>query len=108
MKGTGKLLMIVVATVATFTIGNRVGAVSAQRQNLGENIQVPRQHQNPVWEYRVIPVSGHIIGEKILNDMGAQGWELVTTQSAMPSGAMPVQSRSFFADGYYFFKRAKQ
>lgn len=110
MKVIARLSLIVgmiLISAASFAIGNSVGTVSAQRQNLRENSEVAQPQRYQVWEYRVVSDSGVVTGEKRLNDMGTQGWELVAVQTSVGSAAMPVQNYSL-TEAHYFFKRAKQ
>jgi len=109
MKGTGRMLMVVVilvAAVAIFAIGNRVGTVSAL-QTLKEDSQATQRPRYPVWEYRAVSVPNVVSAEKMLNEMGKQGWELVVVQSGVGSGAMPVQG-TFYTNVHYILKRAVQ
>jgi len=110
MKGTVRLLMIVVilvAAVASFAIGNRVGTASAQLQTLREDTQSTQRPRYPAWEYRAVLVPNLVSAEKMLNDMGRQGWELVVVQSGIGSGAMPAQG-TFYTNVYYILKRSVQ
>jgi hypothetical protein len=53
------------------------------------------------WEYRVVYVPGvRNMSEKAMNDLGAQGWELVTFQAINNEGGT-------IGAGNYFFKRAR-
>jgi hypothetical protein len=53
------------------------------------------------WEYKVVYVPGaRNLSEKAMNDMGAQGWELVTFQPINNEGGT-------IGAGNYFFKRAR-
>lgn len=54
-----------------------------------------QQKQTTVWEYKIVEPSSRI-PIKEMNDLGAQGWELVTVQFHENSGG---------AD--YYFKRAR-
>ena len=54
-----------------------------------------------IWEYRVVYVPGvRNMSEKAMNDLGAQGWELVTFQAINNEGGT-------IGAGNYFFKRAR-
>ena len=54
-----------------------------------------------VWEYRVVYVPGvRNTSEKAMNELGAQGWELVTFQAINNEGGT-------IGAGNYFFKRAR-
>ena len=63
-----------------------------------------RQRQPPpptVWEYKVLFVPGvRNMSEKLMNEHGAQGWELVTFQAINNEGGT-------IGAGNYFFKRAR-
>ena len=53
------------------------------------------------WEYKVVYVPGaRNLSEKAMNDMGAQGWELITFQPINNEGGT-------IGAGNYFFKRAR-
>ncbi|HKC64674.1 MAG TPA: DUF4177 domain-containing protein [Pyrinomonadaceae bacterium] len=53
------------------------------------------------WEYKVVYVPGaRNLSEKAMNDMGAQGWELITFQAINNEGGT-------IGAGNYFFKRAR-
>jgi hypothetical protein len=55
----------------------------------------------PAWEYKVVYVPGNRnMSEKMMNEFGAQGWELVTFQAINNEGGT-------IGAGNYFFKRAK-
>jgi len=54
-----------------------------------------------VWEYKVVYVPGNrSMSEKMMNEYGAQGWELVTFQAINNEGVT-------IGAGNYFFKRVK-
>ena len=54
-----------------------------------------------VWEYKVVYVPGvRNMSEKTMNELGAQGWELVTFQAINNEGGT-------IGAGNYFFKRAR-
>ena len=62
-----------------------------------------RQRQPPptTWEYKVLYVPGvRNMSEKLMNEHGAQGWELVTYQALNNEGGT-------MGAGNYFFKRAR-
>jgi len=53
------------------------------------------------WEYKVVYVPGaRNLSEKAMNEMGAQGWELITFQPINNEGGT-------IGAGNYFFKRAR-
>ncbi|HUQ30817.1 MAG TPA: DUF4177 domain-containing protein [Pyrinomonadaceae bacterium] len=53
------------------------------------------------WEYKVLYVPGiRNMSEKVMNDLGAQGWELITYQAINNEGGT-------IGAGNYFFKRAR-
>lgn len=53
------------------------------------------------WEYKVVYVPGNRnMSEKMMDDYGAQGWELVTFQAINNEGGT-------IGAGNYFFKRVK-
>jgi hypothetical protein len=53
------------------------------------------------WEYKVVYVAGvRSLSEKTMNEMGAQGWELITFQPINQEGVT-------IGAGNYFFKRAR-
>ena len=53
------------------------------------------------WEYKVVYVPGNRnMSEKMMNEFGAQGWELVTFQAINNEGGT-------IGAGNYFFKRVK-
>lgn len=55
----------------------------------------------PAWEYKVVYVPGaRNLSEKAMNEMGAQGWELITFQAINNEGGT-------IGAGNYFFKRAR-
>ena len=63
----------------------------------GQRQRTPQQ----TWEYKVIYVPGaRNLSEKAMNEMGAQGWELVTFQAINNEGVT-------IGAGNYFFKRAR-
>jgi hypothetical protein len=54
------------------------------------------------WEYKVVYVPGvRQMSEKTMNDLGAQGWELVTFQALNNEGGTMGAVN-------YFFKRARR
>ncbi|MBD0373664.1 MAG: DUF4177 domain-containing protein [Pyrinomonadaceae bacterium] len=54
------------------------------------------------WEYKVVYVPGvRMMSEKALNDLGAQGWELVTFQQLNQEGVT-------IGAGNFYMKRLKQ
>jgi hypothetical protein len=61
-----------------------------------------RQRANQAaWEYKVVYVPGaRNLSEKAMNEMGAQGWELITFQAINNEGGT-------IGAGNYFFKRAR-
>jgi hypothetical protein len=67
----------------------------AQRQ------QSSRGPGQTAWEYKVVYAPGaRNLSEKAMNEMGAQGWELVTFQALNNEGGT-------IGAGNYFFKRAR-
>ena len=63
--------------------------------------QRPQRTTQQTWEYKVVYVPGaRNLSEKAMNDMGAQGWELITFQSINNEGGT-------IGAGNYFFKRAR-
>lgn len=57
--------------------------------------------QQTTWEYKVMYVPGiRNMSEKMMNDLGSQGWELVTFQAINNEGGT-------IGAGNYFFKRAR-
>ena len=63
----------------------------------GQRQRTPQQ----TWEYKVIYVPGaRNMSEKAMNEMGAQGWELITFQAINNEGVT-------IGAGNYFFKRAR-
>jgi Domain of unknown function (DUF4177) len=62
-----------------------------------------RQQRTPqtTWEYKVLFMPGvRNMSEKTMNELGAQGWELVTYQAINNEGGT-------MGAGNYFFKRAR-
>jgi Domain of unknown function (DUF4177) len=62
-----------------------------------------RQQREPltVWEYKVMYVPGvRHMSEKMMNELGGKGWELVTFQAINNEGGT-------IGAGNYFFKRAR-
>jgi hypothetical protein len=54
------------------------------------------------WEYKIVFVPGaRMMSEKALNDLGAQGWELVTFQQLNQEGVT-------IGAGNFYLKRLKQ
>jgi hypothetical protein len=53
---------------------------------------------NPVWEYKVV----RTLDEKGLNELGSQGWELVTTVDNVS-----LNNGNGYSSPIYYFKRAK-
>jgi hypothetical protein len=63
--------------------------------------QRPQRAAQVTWEYRVVYVPGvRNMSEKAMNELGAQGWELVTFQAINNEGVT-------IGAGNYFFKRAR-
>ena len=64
--------------------------------------QRPRSASPPItWEYKVVYVPGvRNMSEQTMNNLGAQGWELVTFQAINNEGGT-------IGAGNYFFKRAR-
>jgi hypothetical protein len=52
------------------------------------------------WEYKVVPVTDD--GATVLNDLGTEGWELVTIRTQEQSAGNVRYVR-----GYYYFKRPR-
>jgi hypothetical protein len=52
-----------------------------------------------VWEYKYVKVGDNNLAEKQLNELGAQGWELVTVVPRMSEGIN-------YDGGVYYLKRA--
>jgi hypothetical protein len=86
-----KIWLIAVVMVALFGL---VGWTSyGQRQ--------PQRAPQTTWEYKVLYVPGiRNMSERMMNDLGAQGWELVTFQAINNEGGT-------IGAGNYFFKRAR-
>jgi hypothetical protein len=108
MKGTGGSLVVVVilvASVASFAIGNRVGTPSAQLETSIEDSQATQRPRHPIWEYKAVSVPNLVSAEKLLNEMGKEGWELAVVQCGIGSGVMPAQSSSY-ANVHYILKRS--
>jgi hypothetical protein len=109
MKRTGRLLVVVVilaAAVASFAIGNRIGSASADPRTLRkEDSQATQRPRYPVWEYKAIWAPNVASAEKLLNEMGKEGWELAVVQSGIGSGAIPAQSSSY-GNVNYILKRS--
>lgn len=84
-----RLRLILLATVLLLTV---VGWTSyGQRQRATQTN----------WEYKVVFAPGaRAMTEKMLNDLGAQGWELVTFQQINQEGVT-------IGAGNYYFKRVK-
>lgn len=82
MKAKINLPVILIAVVVLSFIGWTVYGQKPQTQ--------PSQPKKVTWEYKVVSESDKLP----LNDLGAQGWELVTVEMG---GAQEV----------YYFKRAK-
>lgn len=63
--------------------------------------QKTQQQRAPRWDYKVVYVPGvRSMSEQTLNELGAQGWELVTFQALNNEGGT-------IGAGNYFFKRAR-
>jgi hypothetical protein len=63
--------------------------------------QRPQRVAQTTWEYRVVYVPGvRNMSEKAMNELGSQGWELVTFQAINNEGGT-------IGAGNYFFKRAR-
>lgn len=63
--------------------------------------QQPQRAPQTVWEYKVLYIPGvRNMSEKTMNELGAQGWELVTYQAINNEGGT-------IGAGNYFFKRAR-
>jgi hypothetical protein len=81
-----------IAVVAAFVFGLMGLTGYGQRQQRG--VQT-------TWEYKVMYVPGvRHMSERVMNDLGAQGWELVTFQAINNEGGT-------IGAGNYFFKRAR-
>lgn len=64
--------------------------------------QRPRTPARTTWEYKVVYVPGvRNMSEQTMNELGWQGWELVTFQAINNEGGT-------IGAGNYFFKRARQ
>jgi hypothetical protein len=64
--------------------------------------QRPQRAAQTTWGYRVVYVPGvRNMSEKAMNELGAQGWELVTFQAINNEGGT-------IGAGNYFFKRARE
>ncbi|HEX8844115.1 MAG TPA: DUF4177 domain-containing protein [Pyrinomonadaceae bacterium] len=80
-----------VVIVAVLLLGLVGWTASGQRQ------QRPAQ----TWEYKVVFAPGaRTMSEKMMNDLGAQGWEFVAFQEVNREGGT-------IGAGNYFFKRAR-
>jgi hypothetical protein len=85
--------LMVVAAAAVFGIVGWTG--------YGQRSPLPQRAPLTNWEYKVLYVPGiRNMSEKVMNDLGAQGWELVTYQAINNEGGT-------IGAGNYFFKRAK-
>lgn len=63
--------------------------------------QRPQREARTTWEYKVVYVPGvRNMSERAMNDLGSQGWELVTFQAINNEGGT-------IGAGNYFFKRAR-
>jgi hypothetical protein len=63
--------------------------------------QQPQRVAQTKWEYKVLYVPGiRNMSEQLMNEHGAQGWELVTYQAINNEGGT-------MGAGNYFFKRAR-
>lgn len=63
--------------------------------------QRPQRAPQTTWEYKVVYVPGiRNASEKAMNELGAQGWELVAFQAINNEGGT-------IGAGNYFFKRAR-
>lgn len=63
--------------------------------------QRPQRTPRITWEYKVVYVPGvRNMSEQTMNQLGAQGWELVTFQAINNEGGT-------IGAGNYFFKRAR-
>ena len=70
---------------------------------IGLSVYGQRPQRTPPikWEYKVVYVPGvRNMSEQTMNDLGAQGWELVTFQAINNEGGT-------IGAGNYFFKRAR-
>ncbi len=79
-----RLLLVAVAAALLLCAAGWTG--SAQRQT-----------SPTAWEYRAVPGNAYRPDDAALNDLGAQGWELVGMTQLGGSGTTP----------WYFFKRPK-
>jgi hypothetical protein len=54
------------------------------------------------WEYKVVRVgpSGSLVSEAMLDEHGADGWELVAFQ--------PMDQRAYPGEGTFYFKRPRR
>jgi hypothetical protein len=93
-SATPAALVLLAAAVAWVGFG---GPSSAPAQ--------PAPAPPALWEYKVLPVTfGNVTGdEKVLNDLGAAGWEVVETASTSRGGGGSLQT-----DARVILKRAKR
>jgi hypothetical protein len=93
-SATPAALVLLAAAVAWVGLG---GSTPAPAQ--------PSPVPPPVWEYKVVGVTyGNVTGdEKILNDLGAAGWEVVETASTARGGGGNTQT-----DARVILKRARR
>ena len=62
------------------------------------------------WEYKIVPVQNVTMGETVLRELGAQGWEFAAVQTNLAPRVRKAEAdlrAGDFTDAYYFFKRAK-
>jgi hypothetical protein len=86
-----KIRLILVVMIALFGLVGWTGY--GQRQ--------PQRATQATWEYKVLYMPGiRNMSERMMNDLGAQGWELVTFQAINNEGGT-------IGAGNYFFKRAR-
>ena len=83
MKSKTHLIVILIVLTLLGLVG---WTASGQRRKVSQDM----------WEYRIVYTNDP---EKILNELGAQGWELVTVQ--------PIQDEYKGCSGAYYLKRAK-
>jgi hypothetical protein len=87
-----KISLIAIAAIILFGLVGLTGY--GQRQ-------LPQRAPQTVWEYKVLYVPGNrTMSEKVMNEFGAQGWELITYQAINNEGGT-------IGAGNYFFKRAR-